>query len=819
MRQLQFRRYANTVVANTIGADGELIIDTTNKVITLHDGIVAGGYATPTNFQLNQIQVLAQAAFDAANGDLALITSELVSNNQFISAVNQYQNTVITLTSTQANAAFAQANLAYAAANTAGSSTTINAAFNVANSAAAYANASFAYANTINTYTVSAYAQANTDLTALTANVTVLSGVQAGQNSTINLAFSKANSSYNIANAAFAYANTLVSMNVDNTSITLTSGGQAQLNKYNVLWLYQQANTGGYAPFKLYGYNSDWIEMAVSSTANNNALWSVQNGNLNLAPFAIYSSNLTIAVANTSGTTSQNNFVFTANGLVFPDKTIQSTSFLGYATDNTARTTANSALTSANGTIIGSYANGAYSVANSALTSSNGAIIGSYANSAFSVANNALTSSNGAIIGSYANSAFALANTNANNIVIVGSYANSAYAVANAALTSANGTIIGSYANSAFSLANTDANNIVIVGSYANSAYTKANSSLQNTGGTLTGQLNVNSQIFSTYTGANGGATLMLSGTGTQGGATYFDFLKANNTTNSNSAMSFRLDNTGSVQLVNNSYSTTVWAVTQTGVMFVGTSAASSTNNDATTNYINFNSQNSVVYDDGNFHIHSRGSGQAMWINTNGGDLRLLTQTPVNGGSQGTSVIMGGTQSNTASGFLNVLSSKNMTYSGYGYLSASGAGTISGSSGSVPVGIYTPYRIYSGEVDSTSDERLKDIKGTIPLDTALQFVNNINGIHYTWKNGYGDDGLKSGFGAQSVHKAGFAHMVSAIPNENIQGKVDDDGWVHPDKEQLNISYIEAIPYHHEVIKNLLYRIEQLEKTIDELKSK
>jgi hypothetical protein len=326
-------------------------------------------------------------------------------------------------------------------------------------------------------------------------------------------------------------------------------------------------------------------------------------------------------------------------------------------------------------------------------------------------------------------------------------------------------------------------------------------------------------QLYSNYTGANGGATLMFSGTGTQGGAGYFDFLRANNTVNSSSGMSFRLDNTGTLQLINSAYTSQAFAVTQTGVLFVGSGSASSSNNDASTNYINFNNQNSVIYDDGNFHIHSRGSGQSMWINTNGGDLRLLNQVPVNGGSQGTSVIMGGAQGASASGFLNVLGSKNMSYSGYGYLNSGGAGTVGGNSGTVGVGIYCPNRIYSGEVDSTSDERLKDIKGVIPTEIALKFVQSVDGIHYTWKEGFGDDGLKSGFGAQSVHKAGFAHMVSGIPNENVEGKVDEDGWVHPDKEQLNINYSEAIPYHHEVIKNLLHRIETLEIMIEELKGK
>jgi hypothetical protein len=331
---------------------------------------------------------------------------------------------------------------------------------------------------------------------------------------------------------------------------------------------------------------------------------------------------------------------------------------------------------------------------------------------------------------------------------------------------------------------------------------------------TLSGPLTTTNQYYSTYTGANGGATFMLSGNNTVGGAGYFDILKANNITAGSSGVTLRLDSSGSLQVVNGTYTSTLWTLTQSGAQIVN--GASSTNNDATTNFISFNNQNSVIYDDGNFHIHSRTSGQSMWINTNGGDLRLLSQSPVNGGANGTSIIMGGSASSTASGYVNIFGSKIMNYSGYGYLSSGGAGTIGGSSGNVGVGLYCPNRIYSGEVDSTSDERLKDIKGTIPLDQALQFVKGIDGIHYTWKEGFGDDGIKAGFGAQSVHKAGFAHMVSGIPNEKVEGKTDDDGWVHPDKEQLNINYSEAIPYHHQVIKDLLNRIEYLERKVEEL---
>jgi hypothetical protein len=73
-RTLQFKRYANTAVANTTGADGELIIDTTNKTITVHNGNTVGGSRIATesfvNISLNNystVSNIANAAFSQAN--------------------------------------------------------------------------------------------------------------------------------------------------------------------------------------------------------------------------------------------------------------------------------------------------------------------------------------------------------------------------------------------------------------------------------------------------------------------------------------------------------------------------------------------------------------------------------------------------------------------------------------------------------------------------------------------------------------------------------------------------------------------------------
>jgi hypothetical protein len=224
---------------------------------------------------------------------------------------------------------------------------------------------------------------------------------------------------------------------------------------------------------------------------------------------------------------------------------------------------------------------------------------------------------------------------------------------------------------------------------------------------------------------------------------------------------------------------------------------------------------NLMIYDDGNFHIHSRGAGQSMWINTNNGQIIIGSQA-VGGGSRASAITMG--SSTTATAYLSVYGSKTYSIGSYGYLAVSGAGT--GASTTASYSIYSDNRMNATEFDATSDERAKNIQGTIPLDTAVNFVKNVDGIHYTWNSDAiesGDTGLKAGFGAQSIHKAGFDHMIGAVPNEKMKEQTDDDGWKHPEGYQLTVGYNQAIPYHHEVIKYLLNKIEKLEEDIKILK--
>jgi len=347
---------------------------------------------------------------------------------------------------------------------------------------------------------------------------------------------------------------------------------------------------------------------------------------------------------------------------------------------------------------------------------------------------------------------------------------------------------------------------------------TSTNVSINST--SISGNLSLNGLITHTYTGA-ADASIVFSGHNDKGGGGagnyYNDFLRVA-AGNGSYGMWFRTNYTGDLQLINSAYTASPLMVTQGGILVIGggSAASSNTQNDATANYLQLNNNGSQIYDDGNFHIHSRAANQPMWLNTNGGQIIIGNQA-IAGGSVASGIVMG--SSTTQKAYLSVYGYKTYSIGSYGYLATGGTGT--GSSTTANFGIYSDNRIQAVEFDATSDERAKNIQGTIPLETAIKFVKNIDGIHYTWNTDaveHNDQGLKAGFGAQSVHKAGFDHMIGVISNDKMEKKVDDDGWVHPEGFQFTMGYNQAIPYHHEVIKNLLERIETLEAKIVELQS-
>lgn len=134
-RTLQFKRYANTVVANTTGAAGEIIIETTNNIVTVHTGSVVGGVRMASESLLanssNIVFTHANAAFNVANVATA--------NISFLYGVDASQNSSINVASNTAQYGFDKANSANVLAQS---------AYNQGNIAFSHANAAYNLANT-----------------------------------------------------------------------------------------------------------------------------------------------------------------------------------------------------------------------------------------------------------------------------------------------------------------------------------------------------------------------------------------------------------------------------------------------------------------------------------------------------------------------------------------------------------------------------------------------------------------------------------------------------------------------------------------------
>ena len=204
-----------------------------------------------------------------------------------------------------------------------------------------------------------------------------------------------------------------------------------------------------------------------------------------------------------------------------------------------------------------------------------------------------------------------------------------------------------------------------------------------------------------------------------------------------------------------------------------------------------------------------------MWINTNGGQLNLLAQNPGSGSVTGSGVGIG---TGTLIGYVTVDKGKSYTTSdAYGYLTTAGAGTYPGGSQTVSISLYATNRIWGQEIDAFSDERMKNIQGDVSLEEGLKLINTLKPIKYTWKEGE-DKGIKIGYSAQQVSKAGFDHLISLIPKEGLEETIDDDGFISPKDTQFSMNYDQVTPYHGVVIKHLLDKINLLEAEILKLKT-
>jgi len=149
---VQVRRGTTAQTASYTGPLAELIVDTDQKLLTIQDGVTAGGiYLAPLTY--------AQAAFAAANASSSGTTAQAAfdkANSANVLAQSGYN---------QANTANSLAQGSYNFANTV--NVFSQSAFTKANSANVLAQSSYDFANTVNAYAYSAntFLQANDAIT------------------------------------------------------------------------------------------------------------------------------------------------------------------------------------------------------------------------------------------------------------------------------------------------------------------------------------------------------------------------------------------------------------------------------------------------------------------------------------------------------------------------------------------------------------------------------------------------------------------------------------------------------------------------------
>ena len=206
-KTLQFRRLSTTALANTVGANGELIVDSSNGTISVHDGRVSGGKRLATEtYVVNTANQLITAAVPVRLGqltnDFGYITSSASITGGSATAIRLFTPRYIN---------------GVAFDGTANIEVTISSANLTVNVSESLAQSAFAQANTASNTASSAQS-----------NTIILQGVNTTQNTRLSVIEGGLISS----NANTVFLNSLITTN--NTRISVVEGGLISSNANTV---------------------------------------------------------------------------------------------------------------------------------------------------------------------------------------------------------------------------------------------------------------------------------------------------------------------------------------------------------------------------------------------------------------------------------------------------------------------------------------------------------------------------------------------------------------------------------------------------------
>ena len=307
---------------------------------------------------------------------------------------------------------------------------------------------------------------------------------------------------------------------------------------------------------------------------------------------------------------------------------------------------------------------------------------------------------------------------------------------------------------------------------------------------------------------SNTGAGIQVSVANSQGGTGYADFLKVTNisSTVTNANKSFRVDNSGTFQIINSTYTGNIFNLTDTGdLTIIGRATFSNVTSATTTNtgalqvaggagiggnvYVGGTITGDIVAATNNGSGTNFKVGDDVWI----GDINVANTMGVKGQQNATvGYIKFGTGSTVGSDGTSFTVSSGM--------SVTGAGT------------------FTGEVTAySSDRRLKtNVK---PIDNAVDKVLKLNGIIYTWNElaktlvGYNTNQQVVGLFAQDL-EAVLPEAVKLAPFDTDENGISKSG-----ENYKTIQYEKVVPLLVEAIKEQQQQIIQLKNAINILSSK
>ncbi len=123
----------------------------------------------------------------------------------------------------------------------------------------------------------------------------------------------------------------------------------------------------------------------------------------------------------------------------------------------------------------------------------------------------------------------------------------------------------------------------------------------------------------------------------------------------------------------------------------------------------------------------------------------------------------------------------------------------------------------TGEIQLTSDRRMKENIIELAPDLAKKFVMTTTPVKFNWKSS--DGVIDYGYIAQDVMKAGFNDLVMITPQIGMEEIIEEDGFVNPKDAKFTLSPGKIVPLLALNQREVFDQLEAKDQKIQELESR